>query len=173
MAFKYKNMQKFVKQTFYPYVVNLTLLIKDAFKHIVALENEIASLKGPVVVDLEERISANTAAIKSNDTDIAALQKKDTELLNLINANTAAIQSNDADITALQTRMTTAESNINTITTTTIPNVQTSINNHTKLTTHNPHGTQYMQLTDWAWGTNPPASAGLASNIKVYDQVLT
>lgn len=172
MAFKYKNMQKFVKQTFYPYVVNLTLLIKDAFKHIVDLENEVASLKGPIVIDLEKKIAENTAAIKANDNDIAALQQKDLELLNLINTNKAAIEANDADISALQTRMTAAESNINTITKTTIPSVQTSINNHVN-NKSNPHGTQYMQLTDWAWGTNPPASAGLASNIKVYDQVLT
>lgn len=171
MAFKYKNMQKFVKQTFYPYVVNLTLLIKDAFKHIVDLENEVARLKGPIVLDLEEKIAANTAAIQSNDTDISALQAKDVALTNLINTNKAAIESNDTDIAALQKRMTTAETNINTINKTTIPNVQTSIDNHVN-NKSNPHATQYLQLSDYAWGTNPPGSAGLGSNVKVYDQVI-
>jgi hypothetical protein len=97
-SFKYKNMQQFVKQTLYPYVVNLTLLIKDLFKRLTDLENKLAT-------DVNTKLEGLHSQINSNDTDIANLQTQivsnDADIINLQNQ----IDSNDDDIIEIQTNI--------------------------------------------------------------------
>lgn len=59
-------------------------------------------------------IEANEAAIKSNDTDIASLQSKDTELANSIatKAEQSALDTTNTNVTNLTGRVSTAESDI-------------------------------------------------------------
>ena len=93
-SFKYKNMQQFVKQTLYPYVVNLTLLIKDLFNRVANLENSLGT-------DIDDQFKALQDQITSNDTDIASLQNQ--------------ILSNDSDISNLQDQIASNDSVIDDI----------------------------------------------------------
>ena len=93
-SFKYKNMQQFVKQTLYPYVVNLTLLIKDLFNRVANLENTLGTDVNNGLKELQDQIT-------SNDSDIAGLQTQ--------------ILSNDSDISSLQTQITSNDSDISKI----------------------------------------------------------
>ena len=98
-SFKYKNMQQFVKQTLYPYVVNITLLIKDIFKRLTDIENSIAT-------DISNSIKNLQKQITDNDSDIVNLQKQiisnDSDIIDL----QEQIGSNDTDIALLQTNVT-------------------------------------------------------------------
>ena len=65
-SFKYKNMQQFVKQTIHPYVVNIVLLIKDAFKHISKLEADVA--------DIYNKLNEANDKIETNKSEIDKLK---------------------------------------------------------------------------------------------------
>ena len=58
-SFKYKNMQQFVKQTIHPYIVNVVLLIKDAFKHITRLDKRIDDTNEYIKDEVEPRIDVH------------------------------------------------------------------------------------------------------------------
>lgn len=97
-SFKYKNMQQFVKQTLYPYVVNLTLLIKDIFKRLSELENTLST-------DISNGLEGLQKQISNNDADIASLQTQITNNDSDISSLQSQIKSNDSDISTIQTNV--------------------------------------------------------------------
>lgn len=88
-SFKYKNMQQFVKQTIHPYIVNVVLLIKDAFKHITRLDKEIADTNTYITTKVEPRISVHDDIV-----GLPELAKKDANGNYILDEN-GNIQLND------------------------------------------------------------------------------
>ena len=55
-SFKYKNMQKFVKQSLMPFIVNTVLLIKDAIQNIYDLDKKLDQSTTKLTDDLNAHI---------------------------------------------------------------------------------------------------------------------